>query len=410
MRLWSSIVRISLGGFFELYDVALTAVASPGLVKAGIFRESATGLFGYPDQATFAFVTLFGIYLGSLAAGAFSDRLGRKPVFTYAMLWYAAATLIMGCQSTPMAICTWRLIASCGIGAEMVTIDCYLIELVPPELRGRAFSLAQFLQLLGVPAAHLLGYALARHDPFGIAGWRWLTFTPCAGALLVWLLRRGIPESPKWLAERNRPRRAMSGAPVSLLWRAPLRRRVLFLAVANAASSLAFYGFANWLPSLLSAQGVAIQYVFKYTAAIGLTYPLTPILCTLFADRIERKWQIVASAILAAVLGLLLARQAAGSLWVIFGVLLAASNQVRVTAEHIYRGELFPTAIRARAVGIVYSSTRLVAALSSYLVGFVLVRAGAFFVFALLAGALTVCAGVTALFGPKTRHVEENAS
>ncbi|MCU1278169.1 MAG: sugar transporter family protein, partial [bacterium] len=196
MRLWSSVARIALGGFFELYDVALTAVASPGLVQAGIFRAK-TGLFGYPDQATFAFVTLFGIYLGSLAAGAFSDRVGRKPVFTYAMIWYAAATLVMGCQSTPVAICAWRLIASCGIGAEMVTIDSYLIELVPTHMSGRVFSIAQFLHLLGVPVAHLVGFALARHDPFGVAGWRWLTFAPCAGALLVWLLRRGIPESPR---------------------------------------------------------------------------------------------------------------------------------------------------------------------------------------------------------------------
>jgi putative MFS transporter len=185
-------------------------------------------------------------------------------------------------------------------------------------------------------------------------------------------------------------------------WQQPLRGRVLFLVVANGASSIGFYGFANWLPTLVQSGGVSAKAAFAYTAAIGLTFPLASLACTLFADRIERKWQIVGTAIVSASLGLVLSRQPLGPLWVIAGVGLAFSNQARVTAEHAYRSELFPTAIRARAVGIVYSFTRVAAASSSYAVGSSLAHGGPTAVFALLACSLAMCALVTGLFGPLT--------
>jgi putative MFS transporter len=428
--LWSWISRLALGGFFEVYDLALTAVMGPGLVRAGVFHEGRAGLLGYPDQATFAFTTLFGVYLGSALLGGVADRVGRKPAFAGAMLWYAAATVAMAAQGTAGGVCAWRLVAGVGLGVQMVTIDCYLTELVPRRMRGRAFSVAQSLQLLGVPAAHLLGLALSARDPWGVSGWRWLAAIPAVGALAVLALRRGLPESPRWLAEHGRleeaarvvdqleawagqapptPSAAPSGPFAMLadpvvpgLWRAPLRRRVLFLLAANATSSVAFYGFANWLPTLLQSEGVPIESVFAYTAAVGLTYPLAPLAAALFADRIERKWQIVGTAALAGALGLALAYQPVGLAWIVVSVLLASANQVRVTAEHLYRSELFPTAVRARAVGIVYSVSRVATAASSYAVGASFARGGPPAVFALLACALVVCALVTAIFGPLT--------
>jgi putative MFS transporter len=369
--------------------------------------------------------------VGSIVLGGATDRFGRRPVFGGAMLWYAAATLVMGTRDSAGAICAWRFVAGLGMGVQMVTIDCYLTELAPRHLRGRAFSVAQFLQLLGVPAAHLLGHAVVERDPLGIAGWRWLAVVPVIGALFAWVLRRELPESPRWLAEHGRApdaerivaqleadaartgatppagtweREAAPGdAGFSTLWRRPWRGRVAFLLVANTASSIAFYGFANWLPSLLRAQGVSSGAVFEYTAAVGLTYPVTPLLCVLFADRIERRWQIVVTALSSAALGLALARQPVGVLWTVLGVLLACSNQARATAEHVYRSELFPTALRGRAVGLVYSFTRIAAAVSSYVVGLCFARAGVIAVFMLLGGALSISAFVTAVFGPATR-------
>ena len=274
-RLWSWIGRLAFGGFFEIYDLSLTAVIAPALVRAGVFHEGPAGLFGFPDQATFSFTTLFGIFIGAAFLGGIVDRIGRKRSFAGAMIWYAAATVAMATQHTAAGVCASRLVAGVGLGVQMITIDCYLTELVPRHLRGRGFSVAQFLQLLGIPAAHLLGFALAEREPLGIAGWRWIALFPAIGTLAVLALRRGLPESPRWLAEHGRLGEAErivaeleADAPPTLvwpaaspkaatvahhddpeptLWQSPLRGRVLLLLVGNAASSIGFYGFSNWL-------------------------------------------------------------------------------------------------------------------------------------------------------------------
>jgi len=206
---------------------------------------------------------------------------------------------------------------------------------------------------------------MAHHEPLGIAGWRWLSFFPSLGVLLAWLLRHGLPESPRWLAEH---RRSQDVAPSTSgdtsfmrLWRPPLRRWVLLLMVGNAASTVAFYSFVNWLPSLLLAQGVPIQGIFMYTAAIGLTYPLASALAILFADRVERKWLIVTTAALSAVLGLLLRtdrRSPVGGL---------RSSPCSFQPDEGHRRARVPkraisNGLRARAVGLIYSFTRITAA------------------------------------------------
>jgi len=89
------------------------------------------------------------------------------------------------------------------------------------------------------------------------------------------------------------------------LFRPPHLRRVLMLLIATPASSIAFYGFAHWVPTLLEHQGVTVTKSLLYAAMIGVAYPLSPLLASLFSDRIERKWQIAGTGMLVAVLGLL---------------------------------------------------------------------------------------------------------
>src|SRR5580693_3047026 len=89
--LWRLLVLLSLGGFFEVYDLFLTAYVTPGLIRDNIFLESNKGLFGLTDQATFA----AGLFFGTILFGWVADKFGRRNIFTFALLWYAAATAIM---------------------------------------------------------------------------------------------------------------------------------------------------------------------------------------------------------------------------------------------------------------------------------------------------------------------------
>lgn len=437
--LWSLVARLSLGGFFEVYDLALTSLMSPLLVRAGVFKANAEGMFGVSDQATFAFMTMLGLFVGALGFARFTDRYSRRGLFFLSMLWYAVATLIMGLQDGAQAVCLWRFVAGIGLGVELVVIDCYLAEITPKAIRGRVFSISKFVQMCAIPVAGFFAHFIAPQNMLGMVGWRWMALIPVAGAVLVMLLRRNIAESPRWLAANGQTARAyaivqtMEAAamregksllplePVVLpaspvvssgrfrdLLRAPHRSRVLMLVISTSASSIAYYGFAHWAPSLLEDQGVSVTKSLLYTAMIGLAYPVSPLIGSLFADRLERKWQIALGGTITGIAGLLFAEQSSPVMWILLGVLMTFSIEITGTATHAYRAELFPTEIRGAAVGFVYSFSRLASALSSYLIAYLLLNFGAGGVFLSLAVILAISVGVTLIFGPKTSGLAYN--
>ena len=149
---WRLITLISLGGCFEFYDLFLTAYVVPGLAKAGMFTPESLGIFALlaplkvAGPGTFVFALFAGLWVGTLVFGWVADPYGRRTIFTFSLLWYCAATLIMAFQTTGFGIDLWRFIAGIGIGVELVTIDTYIAELVPRHVRGRAFAFNQFVR------------------------------------------------------------------------------------------------------------------------------------------------------------------------------------------------------------------------------------------------------------------------
>jgi putative MFS transporter len=134
---WSWLAIVSFGAFFEIFETALTSLLAPLLVQAGIFHSGKSGLLGLPDLATFGFATFLGLFVGAVSFSAIADRVGRRPIFTYSLVWYALATLAMAVQSQALAICSWRFIAAIGVGAQIVAVDAYISELMPKAIRGR---------------------------------------------------------------------------------------------------------------------------------------------------------------------------------------------------------------------------------------------------------------------------------
>ena len=431
---WFLVVLVSFGAFFEIYDLSLSAPLGLGLQTAGIFHKGAKGLFGLSDQANFIAVTFAGMYLGTLGFSAIADGLGRRPVFTVALLWYALATVIMGFQSTAASIDIWRFIASIGVGLEMVTIDCYLAELTPKAMRGKAFAVSNAIQFLSAPVAAFLAWRLIPGDHFGLAGWRWLALLPAAGAALAWWLRRTLPESPRWLESRGRladadrimaiiehrvvRENASPLAPVEpvaavappttrlSLWEPPYRRRTIAMIVFHLFQVIGFFGVSNWLPTLLVSQGITVGKSLGYAAVLALIPPVAPLLFTLVSDRVERKWLVVTGALMVAVFGLLMAQttqSSAATYFIAVGAGVAIGNSLMSLAYHTYQSEIFPTRMRAQGVGFVYSFSRLSAIFSGYLIAATLDRAGSIGVFTLIAGSMVIAALAVGLLGPRTR-------
>ncbi len=425
---------VSLGGVFDLYDIFLSTYIAPGLVAGGLFQAATPGLFDLRGVGFFIFSAFAGMFLGSMGFGFIADRTGRRAIFIFALVVYSAATAIMACQTTAAAIDLWRFLASVGVGVEQVTIDTYLAELVPPAGRGRAFAFSQFLWFSVIPVVALLGWLLVPRSPFGIAGWRWVTLAGSVGALLAWWLRRSLPESPRWLSLHGRqpeaekamaaieemvardfcaplpvpgpPHAAVAGrSSFREILRPPYRGRTLVLSIFNLMQTIAYYGFGAWVPTLLIAKGVHITTSLEYAFIIAIANPVGPLAAMLVADRMERKWQLVWAGAAIGVCMLLFAYQTNPPLVILFGAMVTLANCWMSTALHNYQGEIFPTRVRARAVGFVYAWSRLSAAFAGLLIGFFLREGGAPGVALFIGGAMLVMMVTIGGFGPRTRQM-----
>ena len=432
--LWRLIALLSIGGFFELYDLFQTAYISPGLFDAGIFKKGAEGAFGVSDQAAFASSTFLGLFIGASLLSPIADRFGRRSIFTFALIWYTAATVLMGLQSSAMGIILCRFVVGIGLGIELVTIDTYLSELVPKRLRSAAFAFAFFVQFLSVPAVALMSWWLVPQAPLGIAGWRWVVLASAVFALFIWWLRKRLPESPRWLAQHGRldeaeraltlietrceqdlgkPLPAAQAQAISIepqgrfsdIWQPPYRRRAWMLIVFNIFQAIGFFGFGNWLPALLNGQGMATTHSLGYAFIITLAYPLGPLLCMGLANRLENKWGIVGSALCTVIFGSLFAYQTSPLGLVACGIMVTFANAWLTFSYHAYQSEMFPTHIRARAVGFCYSFSRLSTVFSSLIIGFFLELWGTPGVLAFIVASMLIVMVTIGAFGPRTRNL-----
>jgi len=431
--IWTLVALLSMGGFFEYYDLFFTGYIAPGLVRSHILTATTPGLFGTSGIAGFAAAMFLGLFVGTALFGFVADRFGRRTIFTYSLLWYSAATVIMAFQNHVFGLNLWRFIAGIGVGVELVTIDTYVSELVPRSVRGRAFAFNQTIQFCAVPFVALLAWRLVPLTPLSLDGWRWVVLIGSASAILVWWIRRRVPESPRWLAQHGRLGQAESvlaalearvageidsrlptPAPAEKqlnrggfheIWRAPYLRRTVMLTIFNLFQTVGFYGFSNWVPTLLIQRGIAFTSSLEYTFLIAIAAPFGPLIAASIADKFERKWLIVLSAFAVGFSGLLFARMTSAPLLILFGVLLTLANNTMSFSLHAYQAELYPTRIRAVAVGFVYSWSRLSVVFSSFVIGFFLERFGVSGVFAFIAASMLIVMLAIGRFGPRTNSL-----
>jgi putative MFS transporter len=450
------IALVSLGGWFDFYDIYMMAYIGATLQHSGFLT-----LQQFSNVIAAGFL---GMFTGTIVFGMGSDRMGRRSAFVAMLLIYSAFTLAGAFAPSAEWLIVLRFFAGIGIGAELVVIDTYVSEMVPSGARGRYVAITQMTGFTAVPIVAILVRMLAPTH-FLIDGWRWVMVLGSMGAAFAWYFRRRLPESPRWLESRGRhdeaerivaaleseslsgsarietaavdvpavtaaestearrttakgatetnsvedrtPERSVGGERGSFmeLWRPPYRRRTIMLVIFHALQTIGYYGFANWAPTFLLRRGVSLVHSLDYTLLIALVSPLGPALAVLTSDRLERKWAIVTMALLIAALGLGFAFWSAPVLIVASGALVTLCSNWFSALLHAYQSELFPTRLRATGVGFTYSWSRLSAVFSSLLIGAVLVRGGVGAVFTLLAAAMCGVALVIGAFGPRTNRI-----
>ncbi|WP_206171249.1 MFS transporter [Trinickia terrae] len=431
------VILISLGGVFEFYDLFFTGYVAPGMVESGLFKPQSLGIFGSLSTlavagfGTFVFSTFAGLWIGALIFGSVADRFGRRFIFTWSLVWYMVCTIIMAFQTSGMWINIWRIVAGIGIGVELVTIDSYISELIPSAERGRAYAVNQFITFSIVPVIAFLAWALKGTQPFGLEYWRVVILIGSVGALAVWFIRRRVPESPRWLARRGKIDEAeriiadiesrvarekgitLPPAQVAAEEKegrgsfaeifGPLYlKRTIILSIFNMAQVIGFYGFAAWVPTLLIHRGVHVTASLGYAFVIAIANPFGPLLGTWFADKFERKTQICTALFVMGVVIALFSQASDPTILIILGVLFTLASNIMSYAYHGYQAELYPTRVRARAVGFVYSWSRIAAAFAGLAIGVLLHNYGVPGV-AVFIGASMVVAICMILLGPSTR-------
>jgi putative MFS transporter len=430
--LWRLVILLSLGGCFEIYDLFLTGYIAPGLNRSGLLTTTTQAFFGFSGIGAFVAATFAGLFVGTFFLGFLADRFGRKAIFTYALLGYSAASVVMACQTTSDGVLLWRFVAGVGIGIEIITIDAYITELVPSWMRGRAFAVNQAVMFVAVPVVAALAWWLVPLSPYGIDGWRWVVLIGAAASMVIWILRLYVPESPLWLARHGRSKEAIkilvtlegAGSTVPArqqkpakkptaraaakvgyadLFKPPYLSLVALFMIFNFCQAFGFYGFANWVPTLLVEKGITVTKSLQYSFIVAFAYPIAPLLAASFADRFERKWIICGASVAIVAFGMAFSQLVAPGLLILCGVLLTASNMTMSYAYHAYQTEVFPTSIRARASGLVYSMSRISAMFSGFIVAYMLREAGVVGVFGLITAAMLVVIVAMAAFGPNVR-------
>ncbi len=424
--LYGLVARISAGAWFEAYDLFMLAYVSLGMIRSGLYSATTLSLAGI---SVFAAAGFLGMFAGALVFGSVSDRFGRRATFLWSLAWYSACTAAMSLAHGVVTIDVFRLLAGLGIGVQLVTVDAFISELVPPSERGRAIAFSQAITFTAVPVVAFVAQQLVPHRYLGLDGWRIVALAGGVGAVIIVPLLRALPESPRFLAARGRPNEALaamrhveelvgvqSAPPIKAfvadspsqaswteMWNPQYRTRSFMLVVFNFFQTIGFYGFASWVAILVFDEGVSFVHSLLYTSLIAIAAPFGPILASLVADRWERKWQIVVLAAASAVLGIALAIVRAPAGIVCAGVGVTLANNWFSSAFHAYQAELYPTRIRARAVGFVYSWSRLSAVFVGVWIAQILARFGAGGAFTFIAAGMAVAAGVIAAAGPRTR-------
>jgi putative MFS transporter len=372
------------------------------------------------------------MFLSTFVFGFVSDKYGRRSVFIYSMIIYSIAQFAVAILGSAPLIDLARFVAGFAVGMQLVNNDSYISELTPRSARGRYMTASFIFVLSAIPVAALLAALLVPLDPFGIPGWRIVVGIGAASGIIVYFVQRGLPESPRWLEVHGRMAEADAvvakiEAHVVRETKAPLPApdndipdaqadtgrwqemfsavylpRTLIISIFQFAQTIAVFGFTAFVPVLLMKHGFTIVHSLNYALTIVLLAPVGAACGTYFSERVERKWQLVFTALLISVAGAVFATGTSVPVIVCAGAAIALGNNWMIAIFHPYAAELFPTRIRARAIGFTFSWSRVSAIFVGYWVGDLLAAYGADAVFVMIGAAmLSIVIGI-GIFGPAT--------
>jgi len=388
-----SLVAGGLGWMLDAMDVMLYS-----LVLAHLMRDLG---MGKAEGGLLNSLTLLASAIGGLAFGFLADRVGRTRALMASILVYSVASGACGLSQTIVQLAICRFILGLGMGGEWTTGAALIAETWPPEHRAKALGLMQSTWAIGeMIAAGVVALVLPT------LGWRAVFFVGVLPALIVFWIRRDVPESEIW--QRRQAASSTPAGSLRVLWRKDLRRNGLVATAMNACGMFGYWGLFTWIPAYLSlpvtegGRGLSLMKTTTWLVVMGLGKWLGYALFGFFADAVGRRRSYVAYLVVAAALVPLYGITREPAWLLVLGPLVAFFGTGFFSGFSAIASELFPTEVRATAMGLSYNVGRGLSAAAPAVVGLIATRAGFGAAFLVLAAAF-LAGALLALLLPETK-------
>jgi putative MFS transporter len=414
---------IGAGMFFDGYDLYVGA----SVLGATVQTKFAV-LAQVPQFISWTFV---GMTIGSVIAGFLGDRFGRRFTYQFNLAVFGLASFAAAAAPSMDWLIAARFVMGLGLGAEIVVGYSTMTEFVPPASRGRWMAFMAFIVVAGFPATSIISTLV-----IPAFGWRPMFVIAGVGALIVWYLRKKLPESPRWLETNGKTaeaealmqaieREASGGKPLpppapvqpaptftfASLFSAALLPRLVVGSVVLITVNTLIFGFVNWLPTFFGQQGgIGITRSLAYTMVLAGGSLVGCALGAYAADQFGRKPTIIGASILSIGAGAIYPYMVSAVPLLVVGFVLIVGIYILTALLYgVYTSELFPTEVRLRANGLCNMLGRGATVVSPVLVLELFKTYGVGGVLGLMIGLLIIQIVVVAVWGIETnrRGLEE---
>ena len=419
-----TLLAAALGWMLDAFDAMLYA-----LVLAYVMRD--LGMSKATSGLLYT-LTLLASGIGGMLFGFLADRIGRKRALMLSILTYSICSFASGLSTTVLMLAVFRFILGLGMGGEWNTGATLVAETWPDELRAKAIALVQSSWAIGYALAALVAGIVLRY-----ANWRMVFFVGVLPALVTLWIRNGVPESQMWLDHHEATNRAMSGfaaeqndgasvsrtgvsaphdqvvfsakVPFSLIFRAPYGKSTIFLLLVNFFGLFAWWGLFSWIPPYLSlpvaqgGRGFGIMGTTTLLLVLNL-FGMFPGYVSFgwVADHMGRRKAFMLYLFGAAVLVPFYAMARSQAVLLVLGAAVAFFGTGFFSGSGLIGSEIFPTHVRARALGFTYNGARALSSIAPYVIGRVGQAKGLSWAF-YLCGAAFLLASLMATQLPETR-------
>ena len=420
-------IVIALAFFFDSVDLGTMTFVLGSIKQEFGLSTAAAGLV--------ASASFFGMVFGAAVAGLLADRFGRRPVFQWSMVLWGVASYLCSTAHDVNSLIAYRVVLGIGMGMEFPVAQALLSEFVPTASRGRLIALMDGFWPLGFITAGIVSYFVLPQF-----GWRTVFALLAIPAVFVLVVRRIVPESPRWLEHRGRlahadavlndietkvlratglaslppipdmdavPFRQRPRSAFREIWSDVYRKRTIMVWTLWFFALLGFYGLTSWLGALMQQSGVTVTKSVLYTVLISLA-GIPGFLCAAWlVERWGRKPTCVASLMGGAAMAYLYGQAVlhGGDLTLVISAGFAMQFFLfgMWAALYTYTPELYGTGARATGSGFASAVGRIGSLIGPYVVGLVLPVFGQSGVFTLGALSFVLAAAAVAVLGIETK-------